>query len=226
MLGSVCKAAYRVRSASQALGVLTRAAVDALSPPMGPVSVEVPIDLQRVAIPRPAVLDEFALPLAAPRAPAAGELDELAARVLAARRPMLWVGRGARDAGPAVRRLLDLGFTMVEQLAGAGARAGGRSALARRAARGRHAGGRGILARGRSAGGGGGAAARARDRGFLVEAAGEPDPDRCRSVGERAHLSEPVFRLWRRGAGAGGAGGADRGTFSCRSRVPARVRAR
>ncbi len=120
MMGSVSKAAYRVRSASQALGVLTRAAVDALTPPMGPVSVEVPIDLQRVAIPRPAVLDGFALPLPAPRAPTAVELDELAARVLRARRPMLWVGRGARDAGPAVRRLLDLGFTMVNSLQGRG----------------------------------------------------------------------------------------------------------
>ncbi|MGH7043084.1 MAG: thiamine pyrophosphate-binding protein, partial [Acetobacteraceae bacterium] len=120
MLGSVSKAAYRVRSASQALGVLTRAAVDALTPPMGPVSVEVPIDLQRVAIPRPAVLDGFVLPLPAPRAPAGVELDELAARVLRARRPMLWLGSGARGAGSAVRRLLDLGFTMINSLQGRG----------------------------------------------------------------------------------------------------------
>jgi len=120
MMGSVCKSAYRVRAAGQALGVLTRAATDALTPPMGPVSVEIPIDLQRVAIPRPAMLDGFALPIAAPRAPAAAELDELAARARRARRPMLWVGAGARDAGPAVRRLLDLGFTMVNSLQGRG----------------------------------------------------------------------------------------------------------
>ncbi len=120
MMGSVSKAAYRVRSASQALGVLTRAAVEALTPPMGPVSVEVPIDLQRVAIPRPAALDGFALPLPAPRAPAAGELDELAARVKRARRPMLWLGAGARGAGPAVRKLLEMGFTMVNSLQGRG----------------------------------------------------------------------------------------------------------
>ena len=120
MMASVCKAAYRVRSAAQALGVLTRAAVEALTPPMGPVSVEVPIDLQRAVIPRPAALDGFVLPLAAPRAPAAAELDELAARVLRARRPMLWLGAGARGAGPAVRRLLDLGFTMVNSLQGRG----------------------------------------------------------------------------------------------------------
>ena len=120
MLASVCKAAYRVRAASQALGVLTRAATEALSAPMGPVSVEIPIDLQRVVIPRPAMLDGFALPLPAPRVPDAAALDELVARVLAARRPMLWLGAGARGAGAAVRRLLDLGFTMVNSLQGRG----------------------------------------------------------------------------------------------------------
>ncbi|HJS87334.1 MAG TPA: thiamine pyrophosphate-binding protein [Acetobacteraceae bacterium] len=120
MLRSVCKSAYRVRSAQQALGVLTRAATDALTPPMGPVSVEVPIDLQRAPIPRPALLDGFALPLPAPRAPVDAELDELAAHVVRARRPMLWVGAGARHCGAEVRRLLDMGFTMLNSLQGRG----------------------------------------------------------------------------------------------------------
>ena len=53
MLGAVCKAVFRVRSAPEALGVLTRAAALALTPPRGPVSVEVPIDVQRTAIARP-----------------------------------------------------------------------------------------------------------------------------------------------------------------------------
>ncbi len=57
---------------------------------------------------------------APPRAPAAAELDELAARVLRGRRPMLWVGAGARQAGAEMRRLLDLGFTMVNSLQGRG----------------------------------------------------------------------------------------------------------
>lgn len=120
MLRAVCKAAYRVRSAEQAMGVLTRAAVEALSPPMGPVSVEVPIDLQRATIARPDLLDGFALPLPPPMPPAAHELDELAARVARARRPMLWVGAGARQCGAEVRRLLDLGFTMVNSFQGRG----------------------------------------------------------------------------------------------------------
>jgi acetolactate synthase-1/2/3 large subunit len=120
MLRSVSKSAYRVRSAQQALGVLTRAAVDALTAPTGPVSVEVPIDLQRVAIERPAILDSFVLPLPPPRVPSAAELDELAARVTAAKRPMLWLGSGARRAGAGVHKLLDMGFTMLNSANGKG----------------------------------------------------------------------------------------------------------
>ena len=59
MLRSVSKSAYRIRSAQQAIGVLTRAAVDALTPPTGPVSVEVPIDLQRTPSRAPGHLRQF-----------------------------------------------------------------------------------------------------------------------------------------------------------------------
>lgn len=120
MLSSVSKSAYRVRSTQQALGVLTQAAVDALTPPMGPVSVEVPIDLQRVAIDRPAMLDGFVLPVPPPAPPAGAALEELADRIAKAKRPMMWVGSGARHAAAEVRKLLDLGFTMVNSLQGRG----------------------------------------------------------------------------------------------------------
>lgn len=120
MLASVSKAAYRVRSAQNAFGVLTRAAAEALSAPTGPVSVEVPIDLQRQPIERPAALDNFVLPLAPPRVPTDAELDELAARVLAAKRPLLWLGNGAKHAGGAAARLLELGFGMVTSFNGRG----------------------------------------------------------------------------------------------------------
>jgi acetolactate synthase-1/2/3 large subunit len=118
MMGSVCKGAYRIRSAQNALGVLTQAAVEALSAPMGPVSVEVPIDLQRAKIERPAILDNFVLPLPAPRVPTDTELDELAARVIAAKRPLLWLGNGAKQAGGAAAKLLDMGFGMVTSFNG------------------------------------------------------------------------------------------------------------
>lgn len=120
MLRAVSKAAFRIRSAETALGVLTKAAVTALTPPMGPVSIEVPIDIQRARIPRPATLDGFVLPLPPPAAPAAASLDTLADMVAAAKRPLLWTGNGARLAGGAVRRLLDLGIPHVTSWAGRG----------------------------------------------------------------------------------------------------------
>jgi acetolactate synthase-1/2/3 large subunit len=85
---------------------------------MGPVSVEVPIDLQRVKIDRPATLDSFVLPVPPPRVPTGAELDELAARVIAAKRPLLWLGNGAKTAGNAAAKLLDMGFGMVTSFNG------------------------------------------------------------------------------------------------------------
>ena len=120
MLRSVSKSAYKIRTANEALGILTRAAVDALTAPAGPVSVEIPIDIQRTKIARPALLDDFHLPLTAPTVCSKAELDELARRVARARRPMLWVGSGAKDARGPIEELLSLGFAMVTSWAGHG----------------------------------------------------------------------------------------------------------
>lgn len=120
MMASVCKAAYRIRSAESALGTLTQAAALALSAPTGPVSVEVPIDLQRTKITRPAVLDNFVLPITPVREPTDAEIEELAERVLAAKRPMLWMGNGAKKAGAGALKLLDMGFGMVTSFNGRG----------------------------------------------------------------------------------------------------------
>jgi len=120
MLAAVSKAAFRIRSAQEALGVLTRAAALALTPPMGPVSVEVPIDIQRTVIPRPAQLDTLVLPVPPPLPPSEAELDEAAEILARARRPMLWLGNGAKAAGAAAMRLLDLGFGAVSSWNGRG----------------------------------------------------------------------------------------------------------
>jgi acetolactate synthase I/II/III large subunit len=120
MLAAVCKAAFRVRSAGEALGVLTRAAALALTPPMGPVSVEVPIDVQRTAIPRPAGLDALALPVPPPLPPDAAALDEAAEVLAAARRPMLWLGNGAKGARAEAMALMELGFGAVSSWNGRG----------------------------------------------------------------------------------------------------------
>ncbi len=120
MLRSVSKAAFHVHSAKAALGILTQAAVTALTAPQGPVSIEIPIDIQRTPIERPAALDNFHLNIPAPIAPSEAALDALAEHVRKARRPILWLGAGARGAGKAARKLLDLGFGMVTSWAGRG----------------------------------------------------------------------------------------------------------
>ncbi|HTO51627.1 MAG TPA: thiamine pyrophosphate-binding protein [Burkholderiales bacterium] len=117
MLRAVSKAAYRVRSAETALGTLREAIRVALTPPYGPVSVEIPIDIQATEIDAPPSLApvEIALPQ-----PTGADLDALAERLARAKRPLLWLGGGARHAGAAVRRLIDLGFGVVTSVQGRG----------------------------------------------------------------------------------------------------------
>ena len=120
MLRSVCKSAYRVHSADSALGLLMHAAAEALTPPMGPVSVEIPIDIQSMTIERPALLDQFALPLPAALSPTPAAMDTLAKRVLESKRPLLWTGGGARHAGDAVARLARMGIPVATSWNGRG----------------------------------------------------------------------------------------------------------
>jgi acetolactate synthase-1/2/3 large subunit len=117
MLQAVSKAAFRVRSAETALGTLREAVRVALTPPYGPVSVEIPIDIQATEIEVPASLAP--LPVALPQA-ATSELDALAERLAKAKRPLLWLGGGARHAVAAVKRLVDLGFGVVTSVQGRG----------------------------------------------------------------------------------------------------------
>jgi acetolactate synthase I/II/III large subunit len=117
MLRAVSKAAFRVRSAPAALGIVKEAVRVALTPPAGPVSVEVPIDVLTARLSWPPDLEP--LPVA-PAPVDLGAIDALAERVARARRPLLWLGGGARHAGDAVRRLVDLGFGVVTSQQGRG----------------------------------------------------------------------------------------------------------
>lgn len=113
MLAACGKAAYTVRTPETAFGTLVRAAAEAQTPPRGPVSVEIPIDIQRSPIERPRALDTLVLPVPAPAAPAPGALAELVGLAKAARRPVLWLGNGAAGGRDAARRLVDRGFAAV-----------------------------------------------------------------------------------------------------------------
>lgn len=110
MLRGVSKSVIRMWDASGAVGALTGAVSAALSAPTGPVSLEIPVDVQRSpAVPsgrahRPAPVR----PLAADSA-----LDEIAALIAKARRPLLWLGGGARGAVAEATELMRRGFGVV-----------------------------------------------------------------------------------------------------------------
>jgi acetolactate synthase-1/2/3 large subunit len=117
MLKSVSKAAFRVWSAETALGTLREAVRTALTAPAGPVSIEIPIDVQGAEIDMPADLSPLPVPAAQP---AEAALDLLAAKLAAAKRPLLWVGGGARGAREAVLRLAEMGFGVISSVQGRG----------------------------------------------------------------------------------------------------------
>ena len=202
--------------------MLTRAAVDALSPPMGPVSVEIPIDIQRTPIARPALLDNFSLPLPPPLPPAPAELDELAARVEQA------------QAADAVDRC---------RCAPRGSRGRAGCSISASAWSAAWAG-RGTVPEDHPMNLAGlhgngmpaiqafyrdvdlmlvvGSRLRGQETGeFAVKLPDESDPDRHRSAGQWPHLRQPVFRLRRQQAGAAGTARAARGSDW---RVDARLR--
>ena len=117
MLKAVSKAAFRIRSTDTALSTVKQAVQIALTPPMGPVSVEIPIDIQAALIDMPSDLK----PLPIQRnEPSVHALDELAAQLKKASRPMLWLGGGSRGASKQVQRLLDMGFGVVTTTQGRG----------------------------------------------------------------------------------------------------------
>ncbi|WP_370151851.1 thiamine pyrophosphate-binding protein [Ferrovibrio sp.] len=117
MLKAVSKAFFRVWSPESALGVLQDAVRTALTAPAGPVSVEIPIDVQEALVDVPARIAP--LPVAALQ-PDPKALDAMADLLVRARRPVIWAGGGARHAGAEIRQLADMGFTVVTSVQGRG----------------------------------------------------------------------------------------------------------
>ncbi len=94
MLRSVSKKAYRVRRPEQAVPIIRQAALDALTSPMGPVSVEIPIDLQSRLVDVPAIVTAGM----APQPPASSDLADVVSEILKSRRPVMWAGTGVVQA--------------------------------------------------------------------------------------------------------------------------------
>ncbi|PYS51771.1 MAG: thiamine pyrophosphate-binding protein [Acidobacteria bacterium] len=106
MLKSISKQAYRVRRPEQAPAIFRRAILEAVNPPPGPVSVEVPIDFQASLIAIPAIISapqDFRVPSDTALAPAVE-------RMARAKRPVIWAGSGSMfsDSAPEVFQLMEL----------------------------------------------------------------------------------------------------------------------
>jgi acetolactate synthase I/II/III large subunit len=117
LLRGCSKASYRILHPEQAVAIVQRAIQDAMRQPAGPVSIEIPIDVQAKQIALPCALER--LPAAVPALDMIA-VDALAERLREAQRPMLWVGGGAIAARDAVRRLADLGVAVVSSTHGRG----------------------------------------------------------------------------------------------------------
>ncbi|MGC1780010.1 MAG: thiamine pyrophosphate-binding protein [Xanthobacteraceae bacterium] len=109
MLRAVSKAYLRIWEPVGAVDMLIAAASEALTAPSGPVTLEIPVDVQRAGVGRCA----SAKPTIGLRQPDPVQLDALAARVRESRRPMLWLGGGARGAASAATALAQRGFGIV-----------------------------------------------------------------------------------------------------------------
>lgn len=110
MLRGVSKTVLRAWSAASVITTLAAGASAALSAPSGPVSVEIPIDVQR---------EEAKVPLVWPKprkvgvSPDKAAVDCLAELLCKARRPVFWFGGGARVAQAQATELLKRGIATV-----------------------------------------------------------------------------------------------------------------
>lgn len=117
MLKSISKAAYRVRSAETALPTLREAVRVAQTAPSGPVSVEIPIDIQAALVDWP---NDLAPAHVGTLTHDVDRVAQLADALARSKRPLLWLGGGARHARAAVERLVKLGFGVVTSVQGRG----------------------------------------------------------------------------------------------------------
>ena len=117
MLSSISKAAYRVRTVETALPTIREAVRVAQTAPSGPVSVEIPIDIQAAEIEWPA---DLSAPHVTTLTHDSARVKQLADTLVNAKRPLLWLGGGTRHARAAVERLVALGFGVVTSVQGRG----------------------------------------------------------------------------------------------------------
>jgi thiamine pyrophosphate-dependent acetolactate synthase large subunit-like protein len=101
MFAPVVKATHRALDREIVAPAAAAAVAEAIAEPTRPVYLEIATDLLSAELPA----GEATAP--GPPPSANGALDDAAARLAGAERPLLWVGGGARAAGPAVARLAE-----------------------------------------------------------------------------------------------------------------------
>ncbi len=110
MLKAISKAYFRIWDGMGAVGTLKAAIRTAMSAPAGPVALEIPVDAQRdLCTP----MMSFAPPTIAKVQPTPRHLEMMAQLLVQSKRPMLWLGGGARDAGQAAQALAARGVGIV-----------------------------------------------------------------------------------------------------------------
>jgi acetolactate synthase-1/2/3 large subunit len=115
MLKAVSKSYFRAWEPIAAIDTLLKAATEALAAPSGPVTLELPVDVQRLKIP---VRHLKGMPPIAMRVPDTAQLDALADLIRNSKRPLLWLGGGARGAAKAATELVERGVGAVNSTNG------------------------------------------------------------------------------------------------------------
>ncbi|WP_199507237.1 MULTISPECIES: thiamine pyrophosphate-binding protein [unclassified Psychrobacter] len=110
-LKSSSKAAFRIVSPEHAVGMLREAIRVATTVPKGPVSIEIPIDVQAATIDLPSDLS-YVGAMALPKSPEQAVLF-VAEQIKSASRPIVWIGGGCLEASEEVKALADMGIPIV-----------------------------------------------------------------------------------------------------------------
>lgn len=115
MLSAISKGVFQLLSPDDTINVFKAAAEMAMTAPRGPVSIEIPIDVQAGFTKLPKTLPDLEIPQLGIDEAAMSKLAELLKN---SRRPVLLLGGGARDAGEAATILADKGICIVTSTMG------------------------------------------------------------------------------------------------------------